>query len=91
MEQKWLKRNPDYANRLEVAEPKSGLTESERKAHDTLMIFNDAYAQLPRQHPSESRIVTDAIHQIQLILMARIARRKNPSYWPTYDLVPTEK
>lgn len=58
-------------------------TEQERIAFDTLMKAHDLFMDLPRQHPSESQIWSDAIHQQQMLFGLRILRRDYPNEFVT--------
>ena len=63
----------------------TGLTKTEQKTMDALVVAVNEFSSLDRQHPDELRDFVDSIHRLQDILAVRIARRKYPNGWPTYD------
>ncbi len=64
---------------------KHGFTPEEAIAHEKLIEFREAYANLPVQHPAEQAEVDNAIHVIQGTLAIRVLRRDYPKGWPTYS------
>lgn len=67
-----------------MVDNKTGLTDSEQKVMDALVLAFNEFAKIERQHPDEMRDFTDAIHRAQDLLAVRIARREFPDGWPTY-------
>jgi len=61
-----------------------GLTDSEGEVMDALVTAWNKFVGLDRQHPRETEIFADGIHQCQNLLAVRIARREFPKGWPTY-------
>ena len=59
-----------------------GLSLAEGRVMDALVAAVGAYAELPKQHPSERPDFVDAIHRCQDLLAVRIARREFPKGWP---------
>ena len=64
---------------------KHGLTFKEQEISDKLVDIWNLFLKLPQNHPSEKSDLGFAVHIIQGLLTARIARREYPDGWPTYD------
>ena len=62
---------------------KDPYTPKEREVLDLLMKAHDIFIDLPRQHPSESVIWCDAIHQQQMLFGLRVLRRDYPNEFIT--------
>ena len=61
-----------------------GLTNSEGEIMDALVTAWNKFVGLERQHPNETEMFAEGIHQCQNLLAVRIARREFPEGWPTY-------
>lgn len=58
------------------------MTDEERQVADTIAEAMQLFRRLPPQHPNELADFAHGVHECQTILMARIARRVEPEYWP---------
>jgi len=63
---------------------KHGLTFKEQEISDKLVDIWNLFLKLPQTHPSERSEFALAVHIIQGLLTARIARREYPEGWPIY-------
>ncbi len=58
------------------------ITQAERDISDHLIEAFDNFLKLDRQHPDEVHFFRDGIHQCQLMIAARIARKAEPDVFP---------
>lgn len=62
-----------------------GLEQDEAVVMKLLLLAQEAYFDLPQQHPSEPHEWEFAMHQLQGLLGIRVLRRDYPEGWPTRE------
>ena len=62
-------------------DPESGMTTDERAVADLLVAAWDGYVGLEAMHPDDVAEFAAALHRLQDLLAARVARRYFPGYW----------
>lgn len=57
------------------------MTDEEKSAMDSLVVFWDRYRNLTDSVPTDVAEMCSLIHQIQALFALRVARRADPEYW----------
>ena len=63
----------------------SGLTSEEEYISDLIVEAFNCFVKLEQTHPDEKNDFKNAVHQLQQLLVMRMARRDCPDYWPSYN------
>ena len=71
-------------NKIKEELTRHGLTFKEQEISDKLVDIWNLFLKLPQTHPDEITELRFAVHIIQGLLTARIARREYPEGWPIY-------